>query len=885
MNGTDLLAEFRETRSEKAFGELVKLYTNLVYSVAMRRLSNVSLAQEVTQSVFIRLAKAVPKIRGDAELVAWLHRTTVHVSIDLWRSESRRRAREQHVAAMQPDRTEETVWNDIAPVVDEALNELGETDRQAILLRFFEQRSMRDLGSHLGISEDAAKMRVSRAMDKLRSRLGGIGATCTAAALATMLSERSVEAAPAEVASTLAALRVPVSAGLTASGWLGALLAQSVKAKFAAAVTAVIIVGGGVLLVRSLMERGHVSPRGDVQAIATSPDVGANGATVLSSTSNGAAGTVNVPDPCKLLQGVASARRRILSGEMEFTFANYQFDRPFDGTNVVRLKALFDDNKFRFESFGREYRYTSMEPNTADVTEARRRAEGLDRDASEKAGLIQGFDSHQVTAFDGAVFMRYWEAGDQQPDAAIYKPGEGWGFRFDPRTLGLATVLAEGYTVETCLRYSNAKSVQLMGKETVSEVPCWHVRLQSAYNESVDFWIDAERPVRVIKHAYGSNVTMSKYDDNDPKNPIPAEVRMTSFRNGAPSDERTITCASAKYNIPVPPVSWTLAGLGMKVGTSVNDNRINRRLGYWTGTGLSDNFPSKTPAPEKAPNREEMLALLDVDPTSPEALEAAHWIILNTPDGPEVEKAADVMVRNHIQSTNMQALSHELERMRPAASRRLLEGMMEKNPQADVRGNACFTLATLQKDAANYGSNKVATAEAVRLFERVISDFSQVKRKNGYLLPELAKPELSELRHLIIGKPAPEIEGEDLDGQPIKLSDYRGKVVGLVFWGHCGGCRPQMRPLLDAEQRLAGKPFAILGVYTDDHPDDARSIAQELGMTWPSFKEERSGPISVAWNMHRWPNIWLVDAKGVIRQRDVPEELLARVAEALMGDQ
>src|SRR2546427_363216 len=103
MNGTDLLAEFRQTRGEAPFGELVRRYTNLVYSVANRRLGNVSLAEEVTQNVFIRLAKAVPNLRGDAELVAWLHRTTVHASIDLWRSESRRHAREEHAAAMQPD--------------------------------------------------------------------------------------------------------------------------------------------------------------------------------------------------------------------------------------------------------------------------------------------------------------------------------------------------------------------------------------------------------------------------------------------------------------------------------------------------------------------------------------------------------------------------------------------------------------------------------------------------------------------------------------------------------------------------------------------------------------------------------------------------------------
>src|SRR5258708_4246919 len=140
MNGTDLLAEFRKTRSEGAFGELVRRYTNLVFSVAKRRLSNVSLAQEVTQIVFIRLAKAAPNIRGDAELVAWLHRTTVHASIDLWRSESRRQSREEKAVAMQPDDTENTAWNEIVPVLDEALNELNETERQAILLRFFDQK-------------------------------------------------------------------------------------------------------------------------------------------------------------------------------------------------------------------------------------------------------------------------------------------------------------------------------------------------------------------------------------------------------------------------------------------------------------------------------------------------------------------------------------------------------------------------------------------------------------------------------------------------------------------------------------------------------------------------------------------------------------------------
>src|SRR4051794_29880629 len=101
MNGTDLLGEFRKSGSDRAFGELVRRYTNLVYSAARRRLSNDAAAEDATQTVFIRLASAPPDLRDDAALVAWLHRTTVHVSIDLWRLETRRRVREEHAAVMQ----------------------------------------------------------------------------------------------------------------------------------------------------------------------------------------------------------------------------------------------------------------------------------------------------------------------------------------------------------------------------------------------------------------------------------------------------------------------------------------------------------------------------------------------------------------------------------------------------------------------------------------------------------------------------------------------------------------------------------------------------------------------------------------------------------------
>lgn len=228
MSGTDLLSSFRTSRSDDTFAELVQRYTNLVYSAAHRRLPNPALAEEATQLVFIRLAKAVPKLNGEACLVAWLHRTTVHVAIDLCRSEMRRHAREQIAATMKDTLTEPEeapLWTEITPHLDEALDLLKEEDRQAILLRFYAQKRMSEVGQSLGVSEDAAKMRVNRALDRLRSQLALRGVTCSVAVLATLMTERLIEAAPAHLVSGLKALHVSAPSG----GGESSLLASKTK--------------------------------------------------------------------------------------------------------------------------------------------------------------------------------------------------------------------------------------------------------------------------------------------------------------------------------------------------------------------------------------------------------------------------------------------------------------------------------------------------------------------------------------------------------------------------------------------------------------------------------------------------------------------------------
>ena len=261
-----------------------------------------------------------------------------------------------------------------------------------------------------------------------------------------------------------------------------------------------------------------------------------------------------------------------------------------------------------------------------------------------------------------------------------------------------------------------------------------------------------------------------------------------------------------------------------------------------------------------------MLTLLDNEPATPAAFEAAQWILLNSPDGADVQKAAEVILQEHIQSPDLVKLTQELERMRHNCSSNLLQAMVDQNPNPEVRGNACLALATLRKDAAEYGKNKQATAEAERLYERVIAEFGQVKQR-GYPLAELARPQLSELRRLTIGKVAPEIDGYDLYDRPMKLSDYRGQVVTLLFWSALCPVEQEAREFRRLVEQMDGKPFVLLGIHADDDTEKAKAAAEKYQMTWPSFQDAREGPISKTYNINSWPTIYVLDRKGVIRYR------------------
>jgi RNA polymerase sigma factor (sigma-70 family) len=200
-----LLAQYLETGSEAAFHELLTRYVNLVYSAAVRLAEgDTHCAEDITQTVFADLARTAQNLSKDVQLGGWLHRHTCFVASNVMRRERRRLARERRAAEMNLDPID-TAFTQLDPLLDEAINQLGTEDRTAIVLRFFEQLDFRSVGEALGSSEDAAKKRVSRALDKLHALLTARGVTLSATTLAAALLTGAVKAAPAGLVTSITA--------------------------------------------------------------------------------------------------------------------------------------------------------------------------------------------------------------------------------------------------------------------------------------------------------------------------------------------------------------------------------------------------------------------------------------------------------------------------------------------------------------------------------------------------------------------------------------------------------------------------------------------------------------------------------------------------------
>jgi thiol-disulfide isomerase/thioredoxin len=258
-------------------------------------------------------------------------------------------------------------------------------------------------------------------------------------------------------------------------------------------------------------------------------------------------------------------------------------------------------------------------------------------------------------------------------------------------------------------------------------------------------------------------------------------------------------------------------------------------------------------------------------------------------------------------------------------SERFLRVASDKSRNREVRGRACMALAKLlsakkiialslaydeggksplppliakridpsfvkyirEADPEALGTEVEALFEqAAKDYGDVIYDPSRIDLKHR-TIADLARAELHEVRDLSVGKAAPEIEGESVDGKPLKLSDYRGKVVVLSFWASwCGPCMdlvPHERSLV---KRLEGRSFALLGIDGDADRQKAANVMVKERMNWPSWWDhtDGDGPIATQWNVRGWPTIYILDHNGVIRYKNFPRNDLDTLVDSLLKE-
>jgi RNA polymerase sigma factor (sigma-70 family) len=267
LTDQQLLRDYTGRRSEAAFAELVRRHVDFVHSAALRMVRDAHLAEDVTQSAFVALAQNARQLTDRPVLSGWLHRTAQNLAANAVRSDVRRRAREQEAAAMnellsaEPD----AVWEHIAPHLDAALGELSEPDRDALLLRYFERKSAREIALTLGVSDEAAQKRVSRAVERLREFFAKRGVTVGAGGLAVVISANAVQAAPVGLAITISTAAAIAEATLATTATATAIKTIAMTTLQKTLVTAVIVASVATPLV--IQHQANVKLRNENRAL------------------------------------------------------------------------------------------------------------------------------------------------------------------------------------------------------------------------------------------------------------------------------------------------------------------------------------------------------------------------------------------------------------------------------------------------------------------------------------------------------------------------------------------------------------------------------------------------------------------------------------------
>ena len=291
------------------------------------------------------------------------------------------------------------------------------------------------------------------------------------------------------------------------------------------------------------------------------------------------------------------------------------------------------------------------------------------------------------------------------------------------------------------------------------------------------------------------------------------------------------------------------------------------------------------------PGVQQALKVVKLHAADAAAVEPLVWIVKSRRDADVGQAAVDLLMKYHL--THRQTL--DLAYWSKLSGNRWVEPLLRRQVAAadlpdDQRPKQTLALAACLQRLAEIktGEAQKLEQEAIKLYAVLGKTYPNKQLLPGLTFGDLAKSAVFEIKNLSLGKMAPDIEGKDLDGVKFKLSDYRGKVVMLSFWGSwCGPCMelvPHERELIE---RYRGKPFVIVGVNADPDKDNLKPVLEQNQITWRSFwcgEKGPIGPIPQTWNIGFWPSVYLIDHAGVIRLKRSYNTALDAMIEKLVAE-
>jgi RNA polymerase sigma factor (sigma-70 family) len=837
LEDRDLLGRFVRDGDEAAFSVLVERHGPMVLGLCRRALGNVHDAEDACQAVFLVLARHAASVRKAASLPSWLHGVACRVAANARRGRVRRQRRERGIEPSIPhDPAAEVSWREVQAALDEELDRLPARLRGPLVLCYLGGRTRDEAARLLGVSAGCLHGRLERGRRLLSDRLKRRGLGLSAA----------LSAAAAGEGVTQAALRPGLVLSLT-----GAAVAFAGGARDGA-------VPHGVLSL------AREACNGMVMAKLKTGVVAAMAAGLLLAAAAGPmafSGTPPQPPPGKETPAAKSTERAATPGargeatelEGEWEMVACERDGGPQDPALEDLHLIFRGGELLCRADGDKNRVMKAKIKL----DPRRSPKAIDLTMADGRG--KEVASAGIYALEGDRLRLCFPQGTtnsaRRPRAFKTESGDG-----------LVLMVLERFRP---------------GRRPSGPMD----ELAAILRE----WNGAEQ-------GYWAALTTARTDDEKRKVTAAKQPRPQAFGK---------RCLRVAQKYPDTPAA--LYALFWAVSYAPDSEAGKKALELLRGgpiarAELKDLSRALDWAEGHVRYAEEpgdlaplVLDRVRKDLDHPKAARLLTWVCLagrnDVPQPPRsFAEAADLIAGRFVDSPD---IANFCECVGSVSSCPPWAGHYEKHLRAILRVNrhryvqVCARFA-LARVAQNGGAARQPEAE--KLYREFVKEYEGQEPGDLGFLPTLltqARAEIEEIRERGPGKPAPEIEGEDLDGRPMKLSDFRGKVVVVSFWATwCGPCMQLMPDEFALVKRFAGRPFVLVGV-NGDGPGVVKQFFQDHSPPWRSFQDKRAGKpsISKAWKLAGWPTLYLIDPRGVIRQRWVGSpgrEVLEREIEKLL---